>query len=264
VFSIQSLLDGFAQQRYDTDNILVSLVNLVTWAKMKLTKRQKVFIENMLDVYAEIQEPIHYSWLAEKLGLSKYTAYDMLCLLEEKGYVESTYETGKTGPGRASVLFQPTQKTRETFARLSGGEAATWEEAKERVVASIAAGKFEDAELAKEILVQMNGGLDDVFYCSQVISDLVVRLRARGRHRLVDYYASIMLALLERANIRDLRLLPGFLLGLAADEQDAVELTEPLLRKIRTYEILLDRMDKAGRKRLGNMLSSIIGPLRNE
>ncbi len=69
----------------------------------------------MLDIYLEIQEPIHYTTVAEQLNLSKYTAYDMLRLLEEKGYVESVYETRGEGPGRASVLFQPTQKAKETF-----------------------------------------------------------------------------------------------------------------------------------------------------
>lgn len=134
----------------------------------------------MLDLYGEIQGPFHYSHIAEKLGLSKYTAYDMLRLLEEKGYVESVYETHESGPGRASVLFKPTIKAREAFEQLAGGDTTNWEAAKERVIARIEAGEFEDAELAEEVLVQMAGGIEDVVYCAKVIGDLVTRLRARA------------------------------------------------------------------------------------
>ena len=53
--------------------------------------------------------PIHYSALAEHLGVSKITAYDMLRHLEEKGYISSHYqlEDEKTGPGRSKVVFSP-------------------------------------------------------------------------------------------------------------------------------------------------------------
>lgn len=231
---------------------------------MKLTKRQKAFIEKMLDIYLEIQGPIHYSTVAKQLNLSKYTAYDMLRLLEEKGYVESVYETRSEGPGRASVLFQPTQKAKETFKELAGEEIKSWEEAKERIVTKIAAGEFEDAKLAEDILLQIEAGLDDVLYCTNLISDLVTRLRARGRHRMMDYYASVILALIEKKNAGGLHLLPGFMLGLASNEDDAVELTDKFLKNIRKYEILLDHMDKAGSNRLVKMLSKIIAPLKSE
>lgn len=230
---------------------------------MKITKRQKAFIEKILDLYKQIQGPIHYSTVAEQLKLSKYTAYDMLRLLEEKGYVESVYETHSEGPGRASVLFKPTKKAEEAFRKLAGTEAASWEDAKERIITKIAAGEFEDAKLAEDILLQVEGGLDDVLYCTNVIGDLVNRLRARGRHRMMDYYASVMLALIEKKNAGDLYLLPGFMLGLASNEDDAVELTDSFLKKIRKYEILLERMDKEARSRLGEMLTTIIAPLRN-
>ncbi|MDY6867823.1 MAG: hypothetical protein SVT56_07940, partial [Chloroflexota bacterium] len=167
---------------------------------MKLTKRQKTFIDKILDIYLEIQEPIHYTMVAEQLNLSKYTAYDMLRLLEEKGYVESVYETRREGPGRASVLFQPTQKAIETFKKLAGNEIISLGEAKERIVSKIAEGEYEDAKLAEDILLQIDDGLDDVRYCTNLISDFVTRLRALGRHRMMDYYASVIVALIEKKN----------------------------------------------------------------
>ena len=54
---------------------------------MKLTRRQEEFIKNLVDLNQEFNGPIHYSVLAERLGVSPFTAYDMLCMLEEKGVV---------------------------------------------------------------------------------------------------------------------------------------------------------------------------------
>jgi hypothetical protein len=188
----------------------------------------------------------------------------MLRLLEEKGYVESVYETRSEGPGRASISFQPTQKAKETFKKLTGDEIISLEESKEKIISKIAAGKFEDAKLAEDILLQMDAGLDDVRYCTDLISDLVTRLRVLGRHRLMDYYASVILALIAKKDTGGLSLLPGFMLGLASGESNAVELTDNILERIRNYEILLDRMDKEARDSLGNMLSKVIAPLKIE
>ena len=76
---------------------------------MKLTRRQEEFIESLIDLNREVEGPIHYSVLAERLGVSPFTAYDMLRLLEEKGLVRSEYHlaAGKSGPGRAERLFCP-------------------------------------------------------------------------------------------------------------------------------------------------------------
>ena len=55
---------------------------------MKITRRQEEFVKKMLELRQEFDGPVHYSLLAERLGVSPLTAYDMLCLLEEKGFVD--------------------------------------------------------------------------------------------------------------------------------------------------------------------------------
>lgn len=224
---------------------------------MKITRRQQEFISKILDLYSEIQEPFHYTLVAERLGLSKYTAYDMLRLLEEKGYVKSVYETRDGGPGRASVLFQPTEKARETVLQIVGGEYKNWDSSKERITKMIESGEFEDSEFAQEVLLKMAGSVQDVFFCANLISEMVNRFRARGRHRLIDFYTSVIVSLMERPSLRNLSMLPGLMLGLISGDEDTAELTEKYIQEIRKYEILLDRMDKDGRKRLGKMIEKI-------
>jgi len=73
---------------------------------MKLTHRQETFILRLLDLSHEMNGPIHYSALAKRVGVSPFTAYDMLRLLEEKGLVRSEYriEPRKTSVGRSEVV----------------------------------------------------------------------------------------------------------------------------------------------------------------
>src|SRR5512147_3090950 len=76
---------------------------------MTLTRRQEDFVQKMIELKQEFNGPVHYSVLAERLGVSPFTAYDMLCLLEEKGFVTSAYQLpgDKSGPGRAERVFYP-------------------------------------------------------------------------------------------------------------------------------------------------------------
>jgi hypothetical protein len=41
---------------------------------MKLTNRQETFIKNLLQLYQESEDAIHYTVLAERLGVSRFTA----------------------------------------------------------------------------------------------------------------------------------------------------------------------------------------------
>lgn len=50
---------------------------------MKLTGRQREFLGKFLDLYQEARQPLHYPVVAERLGVSPMTAYDMFRLLEE-------------------------------------------------------------------------------------------------------------------------------------------------------------------------------------
>ncbi len=48
---------------------------------MKLTPRQQTFLDKLFELYRELQGPVHYSIVADKLGVNKFSAYDMLKVL---------------------------------------------------------------------------------------------------------------------------------------------------------------------------------------
>ncbi|MDO9555845.1 MAG: hypothetical protein Q7J40_04645 [Atribacterota bacterium] len=83
---------------------------------MKITTRQKEFLQSLIDLYQQKASPIHYSEVAQKMGVSKWTAYDMLQLLRKEDLLEveylipesDNYNWGKLG--RSTITFFPTKK----------------------------------------------------------------------------------------------------------------------------------------------------------
>ena len=125
---------------------------------MRLTRRQDIFIHKLLDLYRESENAVHYALVAERLGVSKFTAYDMLRLLEKKGYVTSEYTLApqRSGPGRSTILFRPTEKARALLHRLAGdtSDSADWAQIKAHAVERARQGYFEDPKLAEAILAR--------------------------------------------------------------------------------------------------------------
>jgi len=83
---------------------------------MKITTRQKEFLQSLIDLYQDKGSPIHYSEVAQKMGVSKWTAYDMLQLLRREGLLEVEYLIPESNNhrweklGRSTITFFPTKK----------------------------------------------------------------------------------------------------------------------------------------------------------
>lgn len=148
-----------------------------------LTSRQKAFLEKFLEVYQEKQEPIHYSAVAQRLGVNNSTAYDMLRLLQKKGMVSSHYATPKAtaGPGRSSILFSPTTRAVESPPTAESHGHERWEDFKARILASLSRDTVDDYQA--------------------VLSELLAKI-AELRSSL-EQYAEFMTALL--LNLREVR-----------------------------------------------------------
>jgi len=140
-----------------------------------LTHRQREFLNHFLDLYQEMEEPIHYTVLADRLGLGKVTAYEMLRLLEERGLVQSEYflPDQERGPGRSSVLFRPTAAASRLLHELNGGssEDEDWEVVKERILQQLHAGEaagYED--LLADLLARIPEQGSPLLYLTEMIT----------------------------------------------------------------------------------------------
>ncbi len=79
--------------------------------KKKLTYRQQQFLRKFVELYHSMGQPVHYATVAERMGVGNVTSYEMLRLLEDRGYLLAEYHPNpeQHGPGRSVVTFYPTE-----------------------------------------------------------------------------------------------------------------------------------------------------------
>ena len=225
---------------------------------MQLTHRQEDFITKFTELFREMDCPIHYSTVAERLGVSDISAYDMLRLLEEKGLVYSQYELaeGKSGPGRSRIVFLPTPRARRQMKMASLAEnvmGEMWEGLKVRAFEKMKKeSEIQGYLLVQDLLGQLpsdgNGSLKD---CVEIMTILALHLRRRaGRKLLLDFLPKI-LASSEDASRANLDLLGGFALGILVDETaEGREWSDELLQHVQRYQSLVSDMEPQTRKEL--------------
>ena len=220
---------------------------------MKLTKRQDSFIKNLLDLYKEAQEPIHYTVLAERLGVSRFTAYDMLRVLEEKGFVKSEYKLpDQEKTGRSERLFFPTEAAHRLISAIKADDVEyDWEIIKQRVLEMLQSGEYDNLDIGPELLARVPPESEDsIQYCVEVIT--IVALHAR-HNEAAQNLRSYILDLIPTAPLTHrafLSLLGGFSLGILAQvsKEDTEWMKELFSHVIRFQELVLEFSDDQGRQ----------------
>jgi hypothetical protein len=189
---------------------------------MKLTRRQVEFIQKMIELRREFAGPVHYSLLAERLGVSPFTAYDMLCLLEEKGFVSSEYQlpNDKSGPGRAERVFFPSamaQAHDQGLLEQIERESLRGEALLKFALEKLRKAETPDQEMSDQMMSRLvPRGHGEVRYCLEVMTIAALRLKnTSGRQVLLDHLAELLPG--ENGSCKaNLCLLGGFVFGLLA------------------------------------------------
>jgi DNA-binding PadR family transcriptional regulator len=233
---------------------------------MKLTHRQETFVQRLLDLSRELNGPIHYSALAERIGVSPFTAYDMLRLLEEKGLVTSQYRLNSDKPvvGRSEIVFLPTERAHQVFNELAGDtDQDNWENVRTQIMEKIQGGGLNDLVLAEEILARVPPDVPDVLrYCIEVMTIVILRLgKGTGRQVLAEHLPQIIewKGTVTRSG---LMLLGGFTLGLLANESSGdAEWNMLFLGHIRSYQSLVMDMEPRLCRRLGDSMKDVFAPI---
>ena len=235
---------------------------------MPLTSRQRASLEKLFDVYYQhLQEPIHYTTLARALGVANSTAYDMLRLLEGKGYVASEYHLaeGRGGPGRSMVLFRPTMKALRLARRLVGEDARRWEweSVKAKVLERLAEGGLPDGD---ELLLDLVAGIpesqDPLVYCGRVLAASLLSVKGHLLERVHQFSLFRDMESGDEASLEALDVLPGFALGFSyAAGQDSSWLSR-LAEHVRRYQRYLGQMDEGARRRLWRFSREVMEALK--
>lgn len=222
---------------------------------MKLTGRQRQFLNSFLDLYRETRQPLHYSAVAERLGVSAMTAYDMLRLLEGRGLLASEYVLPEQGPGRSIIVFRPTGKATALMAQLAGEgwDRGEWEGMKERILQALREGRGTDYQgLQEEILLRIPERKSPMLYGAEMITAVLLHL-----HQLKEEAKGS--SLLE--SLRTLGLpgeLAGLTLGLSFVERANRRITSLLLSYSRKYQDHLAKLSAESKQRLSDFAQEVM------
>lgn len=157
---------------------------------MALTRRRKDFLIMLIQRYEQRRRPVHYTDVASDLKVSRWTAYDILRRLEQDGYLEAVYETGRKerGPGRALVLYRPTRKNETARKEL----VEDWPALRARLLKLLEKKRQRAREIAVELLHELpeiKGRLAKSAYNLAVLIAHLGEISASGRKFLTERIA---------------------------------------------------------------------------
>lgn len=229
---------------------------------IKLTPRQRAFLDKLFDLYREYRGPVHYSLVAEKLGVNKFSAYDMLKLLEEKGMARSDYVLAAehTGPGRSMIVFYPTYQAANLLSQLKvdiniNGE---WQQVKERILQRLRETKSANyRELLHEILARIPEHKSPLIYCTEMITALLLNLN-QVKEKASGMNPFGALSSLGSTGEAGLGALAGLSLGSTLTEKADVSLRDKLLSYTKRYHAHLLNLSEEAKISLSDFLQEAL------
>jgi hypothetical protein len=241
----------------------------VVQPRPKLTPRQFAFLEKLLELYRETHRPVHYSAVAARLGVNRFSAYDMLKVLEQKGCVASSYalEAGHSGPGRSMVVFAPAAQAGAVYpagaSDRPNDQEEEWQSVRERVLNRLREAREADhREVLSDLLERLPEAKAPLAYCTEMIGVLLLNMR-RVKARAGQLSPFRTLAALWASNGTALETLAGLSVGatLSVDDEPEFSLTHKLLDPVHRYQVALARLSEEGRSALVQFLQEALEAL---
>lgn len=230
---------------------------------MPLTPRQQQFYAALLELCRSSGQSVHYTAVAEALGVSPFSAYDMLKVLESKGAVASEYvlEPSTSGPGRSAIVFYPRVTSAPGPIRSNRLEEAEWSRVRQGLLRRLA--EVRDANLP-EVLTEMQSRLSDysspLTYCTGVLAALLVNLRA-SRQEFFDRRQRPTLRSLVSSDEVGMGALAGLSIGSSLERPGGSPSSEDLLQSARRFQIYLSALSLESRRRLAEFLREALSAI---
>ena len=240
----------------------------------KLTARQRAFLDKLLELYREHRGPVHYSDVAERLGVNRFSAYDMLKVLEKKGFASSSYTLrsstpaaagGHAGPGRSMIVFAPTPAATAAFGSPpeASGIGEDWQRVRELVLSKLAQARNASPRAAlSELLARLPHTDAPLNYCTEMIGALLLNMQ-RAKARAGGLSPFRVLDRLRADDSTGLEALAGLSVGIALSDSEESNrtLTRRLLDNIQGYQTNLSKLSEEGRETLIRFLEEALEAL---
>jgi transcriptional regulator of heat shock response len=247
---------------------------------MRITKRQKEFLQSLIDLYQQKDTPIHYSEVAQKMRVSKWTAYDMLQLLHKEGFLEVEYLLPESDNykwvklGRSTITFYPTKKGYDLFPLTKqkiSSNIAEFNRLKKEITQKFDEfkGKLNIRELLKEALQSKS----PFIFCACVLLILILLVKkiTEGIAE-IKLISQIMPPTTTTTTYTELALIvfAGMCLGVLAKYINKVPTTfgnnnlDEYADYIQTYNQYISQMDKKEQRSLLNFLKDTLDEINKK
>ncbi|WP_027417674.1 helix-turn-helix domain-containing protein [Aneurinibacillus terranovensis] len=210
---------------------------------MILTERRKQFLQKLIDLYQKTNGPVHYETLAKAIGVSKWTAYDMLKELEKHGYLTRDYAVNPGETGRSQIVFLPTVKATFLFEqeRSEVINPKEWDNTKAKLLQflnSLKGCSISDA--IQKVLEEIPKVQVRVAFCAYIIGLLLVYLRKLGGRT-----ESLIQSFVQNAPTNEMRMtmFVGTVLGTiiqTMNHEIGIEVTDLVSRYLKSINDLSD------------------------
>ncbi len=229
---------------------------------MRLTARQRAFLERLVELYREKKGPVHYTQVASAMGVSKFSAYDMLRVLVDKGMVSPVYVLEKPvrSPGRSQVMFMPTPEGEmELYSRCRSFPCIEWKEFKTKLIRKLKR-DASPLHLLRDMLTQYQDAEPPLLYCAGVSTAYLAGLtRLAGKVRYVNPYEAVEKLISGEAGLGTLAGLSlGSIIAQAGEGVDN-EFAFQLYQTVERYQAALAQLNEESKAILKNFLLEVIG-----
>ena len=229
---------------------------------MKLTRRQQMILEKFLDLYPQDGEGLHYTIVAEHLGVNPITAYDMLRLLEDRGLLTTEFipPSQRNGGGRARVVCHPTPAARALVDELAGDEweQEEWEVVQERILQALNDEKGSDyQELLDDLLIRIGEQGSPLLYTAEMITAVILQVY-QLKDNVSDSAFFDRMHNLGLPNELSLNAFRGLVVGLSFVERANRRVTNMLLTQTDRYQEMTSQLTAKSRRRLTDFVGQVL------
>ncbi|QGP93193.1 hypothetical protein MGLY_25960 [Neomoorella glycerini] len=215
---------------------------------MRITRRRLDFLQKIKQLYEATNLPVHYARVAELLGVSKWSAYEMLKTLEKEGFLASQYEVnqGEKFPGRAMVLFAPTRLAEAVLSGKTLEEKVPvkeWRQVKERLLSLCEELKKNNPrELIEQLMAELPGLERPLIFSAYMITLLIVLLQTLSEKSISLIKNVVMNAVKEEIG---LAIFAGAVLGSMMKTATQFPLLSQIVSYMGRFQINLAELNKS-------------------
>jgi hypothetical protein len=227
----------------------------------KLTRRQQEFLQALIELHNQEEDAIHYSVVAELIGVGNVAAYEMLRLLEDLGLVcrEFKRTEKERGPGRTQVGFVPTPLAYQRISDPWGKEwiSDEWTRAKVQILEKLRSGeKREYDEFLRELLDRLPHQPSPTAHMAEMVTTLIL-----GLHSLREYAEARrlrnILKKIELPGELSLSAIPGMSVGLSLVERINRQMSNVLLNQANKFQTALLELNAEKRRILAEFTREV-------